>query len=113
MLQNKYDIKQAVKACLISYLEVKYNEAVEQACFSAEISEEVILLRTLKDVYPLLNERLNKLINTIIDEAAWSVPQEIRNLTPEQEKLVDTIVDNSTNNDILLLVNDCKNLLAI
>ncbi len=110
---NNYEIKQAVKACLTNYLEGKYAEEVDKACFGAEISEEVILLNYLKDKYPLLKVRLGDLINSIINEAAWSVIQDIRSLTPEQEKTVDVIIDNSTDTDIMKLTNNCKNLLNI
>lgn len=113
MYNNKYDIRQAVKACLINYLEDKYQQSIEQAIFAAQISEEVTLLMLLKEKHIALKSILEEAIKQELDKAAFSVPQDIRYLTPEQEQIVDAVVDNSTNTDILLLVNDCKQLLSI
>lgn len=113
MSNNKYDIKQAVKACLINYLEDKYQKEVETAIFEAEISEKVILLKQLCEKYPLLEEDFIGIIHYTINDAVYGVGEDRRNLSKEQQDLIDVIVDNSTNTDIALLVNDCKNLLNI
>lgn len=113
MHNNNYEVRQAVKACLINYLEDRYQQEVEQAYFAAQVSEEVTLLTILKEKYPLLRGILQNAIEEELNKVTFGVPQDNRWLSKEQEELIDTVIDNATNTDIMLLVNDCKQLLSI
>jgi hypothetical protein len=108
------DLIQAVKACIILDLEEEYNHIEQLAYFATSLDERVIILERLRDTYGILNNILQEAIDKFV---AFSVADQVkslrRDLTKEEELIVEQVVKENPTLEIVQLVKQAKELLNI